>query len=168
MIIQQIEPIYLMADYTFYKSVQNIQPSQAISPSVPAGKKAGIGREKMPQFSGAALKLREMDQQMGQIEKAVSSVKEELNTMRRTLPPFPPGSQERVRILKSYIGLRKLIEQLTVPPDVTSERYKGGIDMPELSGQATDGEVDAVLLALDKIQETIQEKRASFAAGAEV
>ena len=55
---------------------------------------------------------------MDQIEKTASSLKEEINTMQRTLPPFPPGSQERVRLLKSYIGLRKLIEQLTVPPEV--------------------------------------------------
>ena len=128
------------------------------------GKKASVGEEKMPYLSEDAQRLYKMDQQMGQIEKAVSSVKEKLTTLRRTLPPFPPGSQEWVRLLKSIIGLRKLIEELTVPPDVTSKEY-GEIHIPELGEQATEKEVDAVLVALDKAMENIRQQKASLEAG---
>jgi hypothetical protein len=172
MIIQPIEPIIIPDDYTYYKSVQNIPATPPVSPGPPVSKKASVGKEKLPHFSEDAQRLRKMDQQMGQIEKTVSSVKEELSTMRRTLPPFPPGSQERVRILKSYIGLRKLIEQLTIPPEVTSNMdskiYNQGIHIPELGEQATDQEVDAALLALEKVQETIQGKMASLEAGIKI
>ena len=168
MIIQPIESIVLQNDYTFYRSAQNIPASQPISLSEPAGKKTPVVQEEIPYFSEAAQRLRKMEQRMGQIEKTISSVKEELNTMRRTLPPFPPGSQERVRILKSYIGLRKLIEELTIPPEVDLKMFKDEIQIPELGNQSTDKEVDAALLVLDKTRQTIQDKRASLEAGIKV
>jgi hypothetical protein len=34
----------------------------------------------------------------------------------KNYPPFPPGSEERVKILKSISSLRKEIDQLTIPP----------------------------------------------------
>ncbi len=169
MIIQPIESIVLLDDYPFYKPVQNIPASQPVSPGPPVSKKASVGKEKLPyNFSEAAQRLREKDQQMSQIEKTLSSVKEELNTVRRTLPPFPPGSQERVRMLKGYIGLRKLIEELTIPPEVELKMFKDEIQIPELGDQATNKEVDAALLALDKIQQTIKEKKASLEVGIKI
>ena len=164
MIIQPIEPIGIPDDYTYYQSAQNIPASQPVSPGPSVGKKADVGEEQTPYISEDAKRLLKMDQQMGQIENAVSSVKEQLNTMRRTLPPFPPGSQEWVRLLKSIIGLRKLIEELTVPHDVTSKEY-GEIHIPELGDQATEKEVDAVLVALDKAAENIRQKMASLKQG---
>ena len=164
MIIQPIEPIGIPDDHTYYQSAQNIPASQPVSPGPSVGKKADVGEEQTPYISEDAKRLLKMDQQMGQIENAVSSVKEKLNTMRRTLPPFPPGSQEWVRLLKSIIGLRKLIEELTVPHDVTSKEY-GEIHIPELGDQATEKEVDAVLVALDKAAENIRQKKASLEKG---
>ena len=164
MIIQPIEPVGIPDDYTYYQSVQNIPASQPVSPAPSVGKKASVGEEQTPYLSEDAKRLYKLDQQMGQIEQAVSSVKEELTTLRRTVPPFPPGSQEWVRLLKSIIGLRKLIEELTVPHDVTSKEY-GEIHIPELGDQATEKEVDAVLVALDKAAENIRQKMASLKQG---
>jgi hypothetical protein len=167
MIIQPIESISLLADNTFYQVVQKNQPAPAVPPGSPAGKKAGIGQEKKPQLTETARKLQERDKNLGQIERAVSSVKKDLIRMVRTLPPFPPGSQERVRILKGYIGLRKLIEALTIPPEVDPIKFREGIHLPELTEKASNQEVDEVLLDLEKPQKNLQEKRAALEAGPE-
>ena len=36
----------------------------------------------------------------------------------KNFPPFPPGSEERVKILRSFNLFRKQIDQLTIPPVV--------------------------------------------------
>ena len=152
----------------FPRPVQDFPRPRTESSKDPWIKTPDSGKEIAPHFSEAAVRLQQMDQQMDQIEKTASSLREELNTMRRTLPPFPPGSQERVRLLKSYIGLRKLIEQLTVPPEVPFIRFKEDIQTPELSAQASDQEWDSAITALDKTQEAIQQKRASLETGIEI
>jgi len=88
MIIQPIEPIGIPDDYTYYQSAQNIPASQPVSPGPSVGKKADVGEEQTPYISEDAKRLLKMDQQMGQIEKAVSSVKEKLTTLRRTAMPI--------------------------------------------------------------------------------
>ncbi|OGP50504.1 MAG: hypothetical protein A2Y79_06320 [Deltaproteobacteria bacterium RBG_13_43_22] len=166
--IQRIDNISLFVDNTLSRPVQDFPKPRTVSSKTPWIKAPESAKEKAPHFSEAAMRLQEMDQQMDQIEKTASSVKEELNTMRRTLPPFPPGSEERVRILKGYIGLRKLIEQLTVPPEVPFIRFKEEISIPEMSDQASDQEWEKAIQALDKTKEAIQQKRASLESGIEV
>jgi hypothetical protein len=160
--IEKIGSLSLLSDNTFFKLVKNSPKSSAASSKTYRSRQAESEKEIVPHFSEAAVHLQKMDQQLDQIEKTAGSVREELTAMRRTLPPFPPGSEERVRILKGYVGLRKLIEELTIPPEVNSEKIKEEITIPKLSDQATDQEVDAVILALDKKMETIQQKRVSL------
>ena len=31
-------------------------------------------------------------------------------------PPFPPGSEGRIQLLRNFAAFRKLIDQLTIPP----------------------------------------------------
>ncbi len=57
------------------------------------------------------------DKTIGHINDLVAKMKANLSTIVKMYPPYPPGSQERSRILKSYIGLRREIEQLTIPPE---------------------------------------------------
>lgn len=57
------------------------------------------------------------DKTIGHINDLVSKMKANLTSIVKMYPPYPPGSQERARILKSYIGLRREIEQLTIPPE---------------------------------------------------
>jgi hypothetical protein len=152
----------------YSRKVQEFSKSRTESSGIPWTKTLEIPKEIAPNFSETAVRLQQMDQQMDEIEKTASSLREELNTMRRTLPPFPPGSQERVRLLKSYIGLRKLIEQLTIPPEVPFIRFKEEISLPEMSDKASDQDWDRAISALDKTQETIQQKRASLESGIEI
>jgi len=52
-------------------------------------------------------------------EKADSyleQMKEQLERIIKQFPPFPPGSEDRVKGLRAFIFFRKMMEQLTLPP----------------------------------------------------
>jgi hypothetical protein len=166
--IQKIDSIPLVMANTYSRTVQDFPKLRTEDSGIPRTKTPESKKEIAPQFSETAVLLQKMDQQLDQIEKATSSLREELYTMQRTLPPFPPGSQERVRLLKSYIGLRKLIEDLTIPPEVPFFRFKEEISIPEISAKASDQDWDGAISALDKTQEAIQQKKASMVSGKEV
>ncbi len=166
--IQKIDSISLVVDNPLSRSVQDFPRLQPEPSKKPWIKVPDTPKEITTQFSDEAVRLQQLDQQMNQIEKTASSLKEEMNTIRRTLPPFPPGSQERVRLLKSYIGLRKLIEDLTIPPEDLSVRLKEGISLPEINENASDQDWDKAISALDKTQATIHQKRISKESGIEI
>jgi hypothetical protein len=68
-------------------------------------------------LNAIAASARTADKRAAVVKEAVSRMQESLETITKSYPPFPPGSEERVRALKSYAALRKQIEQLTVPPE---------------------------------------------------
>jgi hypothetical protein len=116
------------------------------------------------QISRTGRTLSQVEGTLSQIGQAVSKVKDQLLEVRRTLPPFKPEDAERVRILRTYIGLRKLIDELTFPPPAKSDQVKGDIQLPALSDTASDQEVDGAVNALSKAEQTIQGKRISLEA----
>ena len=67
-------------------------------------------------LNSAARTIRVADEIMGKIENYIDRMKAELQRIIKNYPPFPPGSEERVKRLKSINAIRKLIDQLTVPP----------------------------------------------------
>jgi hypothetical protein len=48
-------------------------------------------------------------------------MKRDLEVIVKNFPPYPPNSEERVKLLRSYAGLRAEIDRLTVPPEVTAQ-----------------------------------------------
>jgi hypothetical protein len=64
----------------------------------------------------AAVNIRRANHKLEKLETAVDRMKTSLVKFTKTYPPFSPGSEERVRILKSYASFRKQIRQLTIPP----------------------------------------------------
>jgi len=55
-------------------------------------------------------------------DKAMEAIEEHLDQMIETVklfPPYPEGdnSEERIRMLRSFNGIRQLIDQLTIPPN---------------------------------------------------
>jgi hypothetical protein len=46
----------------------------------------------------------------------IERMKAQLEQIQKQFPPFPPGSEDRVRALRSYTYFRNLIDQLTIPP----------------------------------------------------
>ena len=67
-------------------------------------------------LNSAARTIRIADKNMEKIEIYIDKMKAELQRLIKNYPPFPPGSEERVKRLKSVNAFRKLIDQLTIPP----------------------------------------------------
>jgi hypothetical protein len=67
-------------------------------------------------FNSVARTIRITDENIGKIENYIDRMKAELRSIVKSYPPFPPGSEERVKRLKSINAFRRLINQLTIPP----------------------------------------------------
>jgi hypothetical protein len=131
-----------------------------------------------------AMSVRTDDQIMDTIGKFIAEMKAQLERIIKNFPPFPPGSEERAKILRSYNALRKQIEQIAFPtrlPGVrkfmedqkivfkTSDaiaqsvgrwiRQTKGLDLPELSEMSTDQEITDAILLLHKAGETLKQNR---------
>jgi hypothetical protein len=123
----------------------------------------------------AATNVRAADQIMDTIGKYLEEMKAQLTRIIKNYPPFPPGSEDRVRILRSYNALRKQIDQMTFEPknrqaiktlDGPAGIFEGnsmGLNLPKLSDTASDKEIAAVLEYLDSSQKTIQGSQAKLA-----
>ena len=120
------------------------------------------GTDAKTEISQTGRTLSQLDGTLAYMGQVVSKMKDQLLEIRRTLPPFKPEDADRVRILRGYIGLRQLIDELTYPPPAKSEQVNDGINLPKLSDTATDQELDKALNTLDKTTQTLQEKRNSL------
>ena len=67
--------------------------------------------------NAVAATIRTMDQSMEAAGTTIDAMKKELEVVTKTYPPFPPGSEDRVRRLRSYAALRSMIDKLTIPPE---------------------------------------------------
>jgi hypothetical protein len=67
-------------------------------------------------LNSIAKSIRFVDRTMELTEKYIEQMKARLKRIVKHYPPFPPGSEERVRLLRSFNAFRKLIDQLTIPP----------------------------------------------------
>jgi flagellin-like hook-associated protein FlgL len=65
----------------------------------------------------AAMSIRIADEAMGGVETYIDQMKAELGKIIKNYPPFPPGSEERVKFLRSFTALRRQIDQLSFAPD---------------------------------------------------
>ena len=54
--------------------------------------------------------------QLQQVDDSIERMTAQLGRIMKQFPPYPPGSEDRVRALRAYAGCRKLIDQLTIPP----------------------------------------------------
>lgn len=149
--------------------------------------------------NSVSLSVRVADNAMQEIGKHVDQMKTKLeNIVRKTYPPYPPGSEERTKMLKNYSAFRRLINQLTIPPDnqgamrimadpATAKEYgdgdfteddnlyhkimhsrqvhagPNGLDIPELSEDATDGEIYDAINHIDNAGDTLRERQAGLA-----
>jgi hypothetical protein len=67
-------------------------------------------------LNNIAQSIRFVDRTAERIETFIDEMKARLKTIRKQYPPFPPGSEERERLLRSFNAFRKQIDQLTIPP----------------------------------------------------
>ena len=145
-------------------------------------------------FNSVARTIRVADENMGKIENYIDRMKGELQRIVKNYPPFPPGSEERVKRLKSINAFRRLIDQLTIPPpneefaaktvpdhDVGSktnysqkvlsesnlhQTIPGGLDIPQLPEGADDEALHAFIEKLDAAREMLRQMRSELAADA--
>jgi hypothetical protein len=68
------------------------------------------------QMNSAALGQRLFQRQLQQADDSIERMKAHLGRIIKQFPPYPLGSDDRMRALRAYAGCRKLIDQLTVPP----------------------------------------------------
>jgi len=80
----------------------------------PAGRAATAEWRKKAKISQG---IEKADQALADINEELKKAKEDLTRIVKMYPPYPQGSKERAKLLSSYLGLRKQIEKLTVPPD---------------------------------------------------
>ena len=99
-----------------------------------------------------AQKQRTSDKMLKGAEDYVDHMKAQLERIIKNFPPFPPESTERIKLLRSYAGFRKLIDQLTIPPPeestVGAETSKGpspAVSVPNANqaGEMTPGNLKA-------------------------
>lgn len=69
--------------------------------------------------NSVAQSLKTADETMENVGNLVEEMKQVLESAVKNFPPFPNGSEERVRLLRSFRGLRTLIDKLTIPPDAS-------------------------------------------------
>jgi hypothetical protein len=145
-------------------------------------------------LNSTAQRIRSADRNTETIETFIDKMKTRLKTILKQYPPFPPGSEERVRLLRSFNAFRKQIDQLTIPPreefaeivpaepnafgesedygepkGVRSQRVNRAsphLNIPEIGEKASDDEVAAVLEGLDALSEMVGQRRAELAADA--
>ena len=53
---------------------------------------------------------------LNEVEDYIDRMKAQLETVLKNFPPFPPGSEGRIQLLRNFAVFRKLIDQLTIPP----------------------------------------------------
>lgn len=61
--------------------------------------------------------VRQADAAMENIGYTVDRMKNTLEEIVKNYPPFPPGSEKRVALMKTFVSLRKEIERMTFPPE---------------------------------------------------
>jgi len=102
-----------------------------------------------------AATLRSNDDRLATIAKLVMGMKHAAMQIVKNYPPFLTGDPERIKLLRSMNGLRKQIDNLTLPPD---EKWYGKIpgELPEM---VADAFVQAAASSLDSAAEAIALQR---------
>ncbi len=86
----------------------------------------------------AAQSIRIADRAMEKIETHIDRMKDELQIHVKNYPPFLAGSKERVEMSNNFNGFRKLIDQLTFPPE---DKTAGKIMADPSSFESEDGDI---------------------------
>lgn len=81
---------------------------------VPESTKNGDMKLNLSEMAGSISKA---NTAMNTIGGILAKMKGQLEEVVKNYPPFPRGSIDRERMLKSFAGLRKEIDRLTIPPD---------------------------------------------------
>jgi archaellum component FlaC len=90
------------------------------------------------EFNAVVKSIRIADKAMTDIEANVEQMESEVEMFLKQYPPYPPGSEDRVKYLSRFAMLRKQIDQLTIPPNAGAKYIIGSSD----TNQAKDWEIE--------------------------
>ncbi|MFZ7125420.1 MAG: hypothetical protein ACOWWM_04605 [Desulfobacterales bacterium] len=114
------------------------------------------------EFNTVLKSVRIADQTMARIDGDLEQMESEVERFLKMYPPYPPGSEERVEMLKRYAGLRHEIEKMTLPKDQVAKEYipaMGTLDIPMLGPDATDEQIVGAPQSLANTRRVIGVKR---------
>jgi hypothetical protein len=144
-----------------------------------------------------AKQIREVNQSMETIDSHLSEMRAKLEYIVKIYPPYPPGSTERIKALRQFSALRKMIDLVTRPvgddgatnllyaadgpvgaadletPNGENKRYAGhhplplhagpgGLDIPDISDNASDEQISGALDKTIAAQTTLQARHHSI------
>lgn len=144
-----------------------------------------------------AKQIRQVDETMEQVGDNIHKMMNSLDGIIKVFPPYPKESSERVEALRQFSSFRKMIDQLTVPPqddspliilgdhttypdagdwewdigdDTSTQTIRhqpihtgaGGLDIPDLSTDASDSDLHLAVERLNKAQERLEVKHQNF------
>ncbi len=93
--------------------------------------------------------------QLGQVNDALETARKNLTQIVKTNPPYPHDDSTRMMLLEGLVGVRKLIEQLSVPP-VHQEIVKTVTDLPAMKSiHASDSQVADALAHVNKVGDAL-------------
>ncbi|MDA8138513.1 MAG: hypothetical protein M0036_07635 [Desulfobacteraceae bacterium] len=88
------------------------------------------------QAQTVAQQIRDVDNTISRIQDKVEKMKAALDPVVKMYPPYPVDSEERVEALRQFSSLRKMIDQLTIPPrDDSPEKILGDSSRFSEAGQ---------------------------------
>lgn len=77
--------------------------------------------------------IRSLDAGLQTVMGHVRKMTDDIQTFKKNFPPFPTGSEERVRLLNSFSAIRKQIARLTLPPEAAEKAVSEQTALPEAS-----------------------------------
>ncbi|MEI6207394.1 MAG: hypothetical protein WCP20_11460 [Desulfuromonadales bacterium] len=112
------------------------------------------------------------------VEEQMESMKQKMDEIVNSYPPFLRGSEKRQQYLMSISSIRQQIEAMTIPPDKLINQASGNevnkmwtslfrnVDIPALSSngpnEATDAQIKAASAAVGAMQSDLSGRRAAL------
>ena len=129
------------------KNLNSSQKTYGVKPKATASVKinGSLFEFSVPQSAHSAINMvadgvRQSDLAMLAIEKQIDQMKARLTKHVKNFPPFLPGSEERVELMKHFSAFRHQIDRLTFPPDSPGAAHI--MADPSISGSSGDWKVD--------------------------
>lgn len=119
------------------------------------------------QGSAAAETVQRRGAALDAVQKNLEGMKQSLTEIVKNFPPFLSGSPERVKLLKSFNGLRHEMDSLMIPPPPTDENTAPKInssslglqEMPIMPPGDTDQGIYRTLNSLDNAAQLVKQQQ---------
>lgn len=134
---------------------------------VPNGKDAKLGEIALQKElrNQTAAAIRATDQAAEVLGQKIDAAKKPLQAIVKNFPPFSQEDKERMELLRSYTGIRKEIDQLTLPPPPSVVEARRELSLPEPLGlNPDDSQIADHVAKLDAAYEAISGLRSGLAA----